>query len=87
LPGDLKKVAKYKDKSDDWPVFAKRLKRILRDAMGVLRAGKGLRRAAESKRLVKRLRRHRDELFVFLYHANVPFSITIMRSERFATPS
>jgi len=29
--GDMKKVAKYKDKSGDWPVFAKRLKRILRD--------------------------------------------------------
>jgi len=43
LLGDLKKVAKYKDKSEDWPVFAKRLKR------------------------------HRDELFVFLYHVNVPF--------------
>ena len=27
----------------------------------------------EAKRLVKRLRRHRDELFVFLYHENVPF--------------
>ena len=27
----------------------------------------------EAKRSVKRLRRHRDELFVFLYHAEVPF--------------
>jgi pullulanase/glycogen debranching enzyme len=27
----------------------------------------------EAKRLVKRLRRHRDELFVFLYHEDVPF--------------
>jgi len=27
----------------------------------------------EAKRLVKRLRRHRNELFVFLYHKNVPF--------------
>jgi hypothetical protein len=27
----------------------------------------------EAKRLVKRLKRHRDELFVFLYHADVPF--------------
>ena len=25
------------------------------------------------KRLVKRLRRHREELFVFLYHEGVPF--------------
>ena len=28
---------------------------------------------AEAKRLVKRLRRHREELFVFLYHEGVPF--------------
>jgi len=28
---------------------------------------------AEAKRLVKRLRRHRSELFVFLYHEGVPF--------------
>ena len=27
----------------------------------------------EAKRLVKRLRRHRNELFVFLYHKDVPF--------------
>ena len=27
----------------------------------------------EAKRLVKRLIRHREELFVFLYHADVPF--------------
>ena len=31
--GDMKKVAKYQDKSGDWPMFAKRLKRILRDAI------------------------------------------------------
>ena len=28
---------------------------------------------SQAKRLVKRLRRYREELFVFLYHADVPF--------------
>jgi transposase len=96
LLGDLKKVAKYGDKSDDWPVFAKRLKRILRDAMRLSGKRQTLKKAKyerlcerieqrmtqlidtpwtnkEAKRLVKRLRRHRAELFVFLYHADVPF--------------
>jgi hypothetical protein len=27
LLGDLKKIAKHKDKSEDWPEFSKRLKR------------------------------------------------------------
>ena len=96
LLGDMKKVAKYKDKSGDWPDFSKRLKRILRDAMRLRgrrstlkntnyerlceRIEKRLTRLIEAewknvnaKRLVKRLKRHREELFVFLYHDNVPF--------------
>ena len=103
LLGDMKKVAKYKDKSGDWPVFAKRLKWILRDAMRLRgrrlslqqrnltlentkyeRLCAGIERRMtqliesswtnkEAIRLVKRLKRHRDELFVFLYHADVPF--------------
>ena len=96
LLGDMKKVAKYKDKSGDWPEFAKRLKRILRDAMRLRgkrstlkdteykRLCAGIERRmtrlidaswgnGEAKRLVKRLKRHRGELFVFLYHTEVPF--------------
>ena len=96
LLGDMKKVAKYKDKSKDWPTFSKRLKRILRDAMRLCGKRRTLKKAkcerlcaciekrltalietpwenVEARRLVKRLRRHRDELFVFLYHKNVPF--------------
>ena len=96
LLGNLKKVAKYGDKSKDCPTFAKRLKRILRDAMRLRGKRQALKKAKyerlcacierrmtqlidatwknkEAKRLVKRLRRHRDELFVFLYHENVPF--------------
>jgi hypothetical protein len=93
---DLKKVAKSGDKSGDWPTFAKRLKRMLRDAMRLRGNRQTLENAKyerlcagieqrmtqlieiswtnkEAKRLVKRLRRHRDELFVFLYHDDVPF--------------
>jgi len=96
LLGDLKKVAKYKDKSKDWPIFSKRLKRILRDAMRLRGRCQTLEKGkyeqlcgcvekrltqlietpwenVEAKRLVKRLRRHREELFVFLYHKEVPF--------------
>jgi len=96
LLGDLKKVAKYKDKSKDWPTFSKRLKRLLRDAMRLCGKRQTLPKAkyerlceclekrltqlietpwdnGEAKRLIKRLRRHRKELFVFLYHKDVPF--------------
>ena len=90
LLGDLKKVAKYKDQSGDWPEFAKLLKRIVRDALrlrGAMSqydestfAGRRCRietrltqliaspwKNVEARRLVKRLRRHRDELLVFLH--------------------
>lgn len=96
LLGDLKKVAKYKDKSGDWPEFSKRLKRILRDAMRLRGKRSTLKNTkyerlcegienrltrliadewenVNAKRLVKRLKRHRDELLTFLYHENVPF--------------
>jgi hypothetical protein len=96
LLGNLKKVAKYGDKSEDWPTFSKRLKRILRDAIRLCGRRSTLEKTKyeqlracieqrmtqlielpwknpEAKRLVKRLRRHRDELFVFLYNAEVPF--------------
>lgn len=95
LLGDLKKVAKYKDKSGDWAEFSKRLKRIVRDGLRLRGARSRLAerkyvslrhciekrldqliadewKNLEAKRLVKRLKRHRDELFVFLYDENVP---------------
>jgi len=95
LLGDMKKVAKYKDTSGDWKEFAKRLKRLLRDAMR-LRARRNSMTAekyeslckriedrmtaliaeswknGQAQRLVKRLRRHRAELLVFLYKDGVP---------------
>ena len=90
LLGDLKKVAKYKDKSGDWPTFAKLLKRVLRDAMRLRGKRSSLAtpdyerlcahierrltrliespwKNTEAQRLIKRLRRHRDELFVFFF--------------------
>ena len=95
LLNDMKKVSKYKDTSGDWKEFAKRLKRLLRDAMR-LRGRRDTMTAekyaslckrieermtklietswknANAIRLVKRLRRHREELLVFLYKDGVP---------------
>jgi transposase len=92
---DMKKVAKYKDTSEDWKTFSKRLKRLLRDSMRLRGQRASLDKTtyerrcahiekrmtamieaswknANAKRLVKRLRRHREELFVFLYNDAVP---------------
>jgi transposase len=95
LLGDLKKVQKYKDTSEDWSEFSKLLKRLVRDAIRL--RGRKMEMVAsqydgrcariehrltkllssawknvEAKRLVKRLHRHRDEVFVFLYRDGVP---------------
>lgn len=96
LVRDLEHVEKYKSPSANWPPFAKKLRRLLGDAIRLWRRQKELsaesyasRRArltkrldalietewndAQAKRLIKRLRRHRDELFTFLDQPNVPF--------------
>lgn len=93
---DLKHVEKYKSTAGDWPAFAKKLRRLLGDAIRLWRArselsaetyasrrGRILDRLsalidaewtnAEARRLVKRLRRHRDQLFTFLDHEGLPF--------------
>jgi hypothetical protein len=93
---DLKHVEKYKSKADDWPQFAKKLRRLIGDAirLGPQRgewpeaqfASRRNRlderlselietpwKNKEAKRLVKRLRRHRNDIFTFLDHENVPF--------------
>jgi transposase len=95
LLGDLKKVHKYKDTSEDWSEFSKLLKRLIRDALRLRAsktdmepskyAGKRARieqrltkllamewKNVEAKRLVKRLKRHRAEVLVFLYRDDVP---------------
>lgn len=93
---DLKHVEKYKSTQGDWPQFAKKLRRLLGDAIRLWRQRDDLsaevyasRRArithrlaemietawmnTQAKRLVKRLRRHQDQLFTFMDHDNVPF--------------
>lgn len=91
---ELKKVDHYHKPGGDWKVFAKKLRRLIRDG---LRLRQRQRPAAEcatgrqrlearlqkliahpwenrhARRLVKRLRRHAQELFTFLDHPEVPF--------------
>ena len=92
---DLEYVETYKCVDQDWAAFAKKLRRLVRDAIRLWRrenvpaAEFASRRARldvrlgelienpwqhkEAGRLVKRLRRHRNELFTFLDEAGVPF--------------
>ena len=92
---ELHTVDHYERGGKDWPDFAKKLRRLLGDAIR-LRTAAGLspesiasRRQrlderlaeliespwqdAQAKRLVKRLRRHRNDLFTFLDQTGVPF--------------
>jgi len=89
-------TGKYKSPSKHWPGFAKKLRRLLGDAIRLWRrrgqlpdATYASRRGrlairleqlidtpwkdAHAKRLVKRLRRHRNDLFTFLDQPHVPF--------------
>lgn len=93
---DLKTVEKYKSPSDQWPAFAKTLRRLLGDAIRLWRKQdemlpetyasrreclrerlQALTEAdwadAQAKRLIKRLRRHADDLLTFLDQPGVPF--------------
>lgn len=92
---DLEQVESYKPTDRDWPAFAKKLRRLVRDAIrlwhreAIPAAEFASRRARldrrleelieapwqhrEATRLVKRLRRHRDELFTFLDEPGVPY--------------
>jgi transposase len=92
---ELKHVEKYRRPGPDWADFAKKLRRLLGDAVRLWKrdavpdAEFGSKRARldarlaelivtpwedrHARRLVKRLRRHREELFTFLDHENVPF--------------
>jgi len=92
---ELKTVEKYKDTTGDWPDFAKKLKRLLRDAIRLVRrygqlpdASYASRRARidgrlgqlinaawtnrQARRLIKRLRRHQDDLFTYLTTGQLP---------------
>jgi transposase len=93
---ELEHTEKYKSPGKDWPEFAKKLRRLLGDAIRLWRRREELSaqtytsrrdrihgRLAElidtpwedtnAKRLLKRFRRHQNELFTFLDHEGVPF--------------
>jgi len=93
---ELEQTEKYKSPGDQWPPFAKKLRRLVGDAIRLWRRQAELsaetyvsrracldRRLAElvdgpwedphARRLVKRLRRHKGDLFTFLDQAGVPF--------------
>ena len=93
---DLERVWKSKDSSGDWPIFSKKLKRLIRDAIRLRKRMDELDDAIyqrrykriekrlqliikhewsnkEARRLIKRLKRHQEELFTFLCNRDVPF--------------
>ena len=93
---DLDFAEQYKRPGKDWPQFAKKLRRLVRDAIRLWRRQEKLaperyaarrdllhRRLREliettwkdsqARRLVKRLRRHQDDLFTFVDQPGVPF--------------
>jgi transposase len=92
---DLEHVERYKNPSDQWPEFAKKLRRLFRDGIRLSRwEDRALPEYArrrdrlharldelmnmpwedqQARRLLKRFRRHRDDLFTFLDDPAVPF--------------
>jgi transposase len=93
---ELEQTEKYKSPSHAWPEFAKKLRRLIGDAIRLRRSQGELSpetyasrknrlherlaelvdgpwRDAHARRLIKRLRRHRDDLFTFLDQEDVPF--------------
>ena len=92
---DLATVDRYKRGGKYWPDFAKKLRRLLGDAIRLWRQSdlsaesRASRRKlldqrleeiiktdwgdSQAKRLIKRLKRHRDDLFTFLDKPGVPF--------------
>jgi transposase len=93
---DLETVERYGRGGEHWPTFAKKLRRLLGDAIRLWRQKAELppevfasrrqrledrldeliatpREDKQAKRLIKRLRRHRHDLFTFLDKPGVPF--------------
>lgn len=93
---ELEHTEKYKSPQKDWPDFAKKLRRLLADAIRLWRRKdefsaqtyasrrkclgqrldaliEGAWEDSQAKRLIKRLRRHRNDLFTFLDQREVPF--------------
>jgi len=104
---DLHTVDHYKKGGQQWPAFAKTLRRLLGDAIRLWRATEhspesrvSRRRRlderldeliatawedVQARRLVKRLRRHREHLFTFLDKPGVPFENNL--AERAVRPA
>jgi transposase len=93
---ELEHTERYKSPGKHWPEFAKKLRRLVGDAIRLWRArddtplaGYASRRARlatrlqellvtsgqdrQARRLIKRLRRHQNDLFTFLDQPGVPF--------------
>jgi transposase len=92
---DLEHVERYKSPSPQWPLFAKKLRRLVGDAIrlsrwedralpGYVRRRDRLHQRLDelmatpwkdqqAQRLLKRFRRHREDLFTFLDDPAVPF--------------
>ena len=93
---DLEHVEKYKSPGPEWKVFAKKLRRLIMDAIRLSRrreeyapenyasrskwVARRLQKLIDTpwtdrqaQRLIKRFRRHQDELFTFLDQPDVPF--------------
>lgn len=93
---DLEQVEKYQSPGPEWAGFAKKLRRLIMDAIRLRRRRDThspqaydsrrqcvIRRLQklidtpwtdkQAKRLIKRFRRHQQELFAFLDHPDVPF--------------
>jgi hypothetical protein len=93
---DLEQVERYKSPGTDWAAFAKKLRRLVGDAIRLWRRQDELasetyasrrrriamrleelietpRKDLQARRLIKRLRRHRNDLFTFLDQPGVPF--------------
>lgn len=93
---ELEDTERYKSPGKNWPSFAKKLRRLVGDAIRLWRRKAEMppeeylsRRARlttrlqslidtdwndlHAKRLIKRLRRHQDDLFTFLDQEHVPF--------------
>ena len=93
---ELEHTEKYKAAGEHWPTFAKKLRRLIGDAIRLWRAKEDLppdtflsRRSrldsrlmemigtewddVNARRIIKRLRRHQNDLFTFLDQDGVPF--------------
>jgi hypothetical protein len=105
---DLETVDHYKKGGENWPAFAKKLRRLIGDAIRLWRkksetpeATYASRRAllherlremletdwqdGQAGRLVKRLKRHRNDVFTFLERDGVPFENNL--AERAVRPA